>query len=101
MVGYRVELPKRRELDADLVENVQYILSDYMAFAIFHNTGIRMLECRIKQMVQECYHYQLITRDRYERFQFFIRMLGYGSNFNCVVIIRDYDHDYKVYYLNK
>ncbi len=99
-VGYLIERPNfRPELSADLIEQIDYIVAtQFNEMNIFHNQDIKRLECHIREMVSNSFSCHLIPYERYRNFQFFIRMLGYGRSFNCVVIVRDYNYDYKIYY---
>jgi hypothetical protein len=96
-IGYIIQPLKRREIDADIVENIKDIIGYYFPNGqIFHDRSIKDLSILIQKMIDDLRCFQIISWRDAENIKFFIRILKYGSDLSFVLIVRWYEHDYKI-----
>jgi hypothetical protein len=93
-----VDAPRQRELSADLIENIEYFIKTEMySSKIFHEDDMHHLTYYIRRTLDVLLTDGLIDIRRRDEFKFFIKILSYGSDFNFVVMVIDYDHQYNIF----
>lgn len=98
-VGYQIL--KSDKPDVFNVEaNIRYILKDYLGNKLYHKDGVYEISYRIQRYFEHMMSISQSIREdqRYRSIKHFIRILKYGHDFNCVVMVRDGEKEYNIYY---